>query len=326
MCRNDYNHVVEHMRLSSGIPWPLPIVLGVSHDEADNLDVGSHLTLKDENNNITAILHLQEKYTVNKEREAAFVYKTKSISHPGVEYIMKKRGDVLLGGDIDIINLPIHEKFNEYRFRPLETRHSFEQKGWKRIVAFHTVNPIHRAEEYIQKCALEICDGLFIHPLEAEANENDIPADVRMKCYEALIENYFPPDRVMLSVFPSLMRYAGPREAVFHAIIRKNYGCTHFIVEKNYANVGNFYAPHEAQEVFKEFGPHEMEIKALLFEEAYYCNKCLLTVTQKTCPHSPEDHVLAGEEKIKEMLAKGERPSAEILRPEVANILIKEIG
>jgi len=325
MCRNDYNHVVEHMRLSSGIPWSLPIVLGVSHDEADNLDVGSHVTLKDEKNDIIAILHLQEKYTVNKEREAAFVYKTKNIAHPGVAYIMKQRGDVLLGGDIDVINLPIHEKFNEYRLRPAETRHSFEQKGWKRIVAFQTNNPIHRADEYIQKCALEICDGLFIHPLEDETKENDISMDVRMKCYETLIENYFPHDRVMLSVFPALMRYAGPREAIFHAIVRKNYGCTHFIVDRDYANVGDFYAPYEAQEIFKEFGTHEMEIKALLFEDAYYCTKCMKVVTQKTCPHSPEDHISLSDKKVKEMLAKGEQPPVEFTRSEVADILIKEM-
>lgn len=323
MCRNDYNHVVEHNRLSSGLPWTLPIVLGVSPDEADNLDAGSHVTLKDEKDNIVAILHLQEKYTINKEREAAFIYKTKEIAHPGVAYLMEKRGDVLLGGDIDVINLPICDNFNEYRLRPSETRHAFEQKGWKRVVAFHTNNPIHRADEYIQKCALEICDGLFIHPIEDKTKSNEVSAEVRMECYKTLRENYFPNDRTMLSIFPAVMRYAGPREAVFHAIIRKNYGCTHFIVDKNYGSVGNFYAPYEAQEIFKEFGSHEMEIKALLFENAYYCKKCMKIVTQKTCPHSFKDHVLLSDAEVKEMLAKGERPPVEFTRPEVADILIE---
>ena len=323
MCRKDYNHVVEHMRLSSGIPWSLPIVLGVSHDEADNLDVGSHVTLKDKKENIIAILHLQEKYTVNKEREAAFVYKTKEIAHPGVAYLMEKRGDVLLGGDIDVINLPINDKFNEYRLRPAETRHAFEQKGWKRVVAFHTKSPIHRAQEYIQKCALEICDGLLIHPLEDKEEKNCVDEDVRMDCYKTLIDNYFPGDRAMLSIFSAAMRYAGPREAIFHAIVRKNYGCTHFIVDRDYATVGNYYAPYGAQEIFKEFGPHEMEIKALLFENAYYCKKCLKIVTQKTCPHSSDDHILLNEEDVKKMIAEGKRPPIEFTRPEIADILIE---
>ena len=322
MCRKDYNHVVEHNRLSSGLPWTLPIVLGVSHDEADNLDVGSHITIKDKKENIVAILHLHEKYTVNKQREAAFVYKTKNEDHPGVDYLMNKRGDVLLGGDIDVLDLPIHETFNEYRLRPAETRHAFEQKGWKRIVAFHTNKPIHRADEYIEKCALEICDGLLIHPLETKTNHNDISLKDRMKCYETLTETYFPND-TMLSIFPGKMRYAGPREAVFHAIIRKNYGCTHFIVDKNYGNVDGFYPPYEAQEIFKEFGPHEMEIKALLFENAYYCKKCTKVVTQKTCPHSSDNHILISDEDLNKMFAEGKRPPQEFTRPEVADILIE---
>jgi len=324
MCRNDYNHVVEHMRLSSGIPWSLPVVLGVSHDQSDNLDVSSHIALKDESGMVVAILHLQEKYTINKEREAAYVYKTKDIEHPGVAYLMESRGDVLLGGDIDVVNLPVYEKFNDYRFTPLETRHAFEQRSWRRTVAFQTINPIHRAHEYVQKCALEICDGLLIHPLVGETQNDDFSAEVRMECYNALIENYFPQDKVFLSVFPAAVRYAGPREAIFNAIVHKNYGCTHFIVGRDHASVGNYYGTYDSQEIFKEFGPHEMEITPLFFEHAAYCKKCMGMVSLKTCAHSSEEHVFLSEAEVKDLLGEGKSLPPEFIRPEVGDILIKK--
>ena len=325
MCRDDYNHVIEHMRLTSGLPWSLPIVLGVSPDQADEFDVGAQIALKDEKGNLIAILHLQEKYIVNKEREAAFVYKTKNTDHPGVDYLMNKRGDVLLGGDIDVINTPQRSQFNEYRLTPLETRHEFEQRGWSKIVAFQTKRPIHRTHEYIQKCALEICDGLLIHPLVCETEENNVPADVRMKSYNALIENYYPENRVVLSVFPSAVKYAGPREAVFHAIVHKNYGCTHFIVGRDHAGVKNYYGTYDAQEIFKEFGSHEMEITPLLFENMVYCKKCGSIVSQKTCSHSIEEHIYYTDTQIFEMLNKGEPLTEEFTRPEVAEILINSV-
>jgi sulfate adenylyltransferase len=323
MCRSDYNHVVDHMRLASGVPWSLPIVLGVSHDEADACDVGAHVALKDEKGTLIAVLTLQERYIVDKEREAGMVYRTTETAHPGVKYITEKRGDVLLGGDIDVITLPPHDDFSEYRLTPVETRHAFEQNGWHRIVAFQTRNPIHRAHEYLQKCALEICDGLLIHPLVGATKKDDIPAETRMNCYTTLIENYYPEDRVMLSVFPAAMRYAGPREAVFHAIVRKNYGCTHFIVGRDHAGVGNYYGTYDAQEIFKEFGAHELDIVPLFFEHAAYCKKCKGMVSQKTCPHSSDNHIFLSGTKVREMLIKGERPPEEFTRPEVADILIE---
>jgi len=325
MCRDDYNHVIEHMRLTSGLPWSLPIVLGVSPDKADEFDVDAQIALKDEKENLIAILHLQEKYIVNKEREAAFVYKTKSTDHPGVDYLMNKRGDVLLGGDIDVINTPQRSNFNEYRLTPLETRHEFEQRGWSKIVAFQTKRPIHRTHEYIQKCALEICDGLLIHPLVCETEENNVPAAVRMKSYNTLIENYYPENRVVLSVFPSAVKYAGPREAVFHAIVHKNYGCTHFIVGRDHAGVKGYYGTYDAQEIFKEFGSHEMEITPLFFENMVYCKKCGNIVSQKTCAHSIDEHISFTDTQIFEMLNKAEPLTEEFTRPEVAEILINSV-
>ena len=325
MCRDDYNHVIEHMRLTSGLPWSLPIVLGVSPDQADEFDVDAQIALKDEKENLIAILHLQEKYIVNKEREAAFVYKTKNTDHPGVDYLINKRGDVLLGGDIDVINTPQRSKFNEYRLTPLETRHEFEQRGWSKIVAFQTKRPIHRTHEYIQKCALEICDGLLIHPLVCETEENNVPADVRMKSYNALIENYYPENRVVLSVFPSAVKYAGPREAVFHAIVHKNYGCTHFIIGRDHAGVRGYYGAYDAQEIFKEFGSHEMEITPLFFENMVYCKKCGNIVSQKTCLHSIDEHISYTDTQIFEMLNKSEPLTEEFTRPEVAKILISSV-
>ena len=322
MCRSDYNHVVEHMRLSSGLPWSLPIVLGVSRDEADACDVGASVALKDESGKLIAVLGVQEKYIVDKEREAGLVFRTTDTDHPGVNYIMNVRGDVLLGGDIEVVNMPAHEDFPEYRLSPAETRHAFEQLGWRRTVAFQTRNPIHRAHEYLQKCALEICDGLLIHPLVGATKKDDIPADVRMKCYTTLIENYFPEDRVMLSVFPAAMRYAGPREAIFHAIVRKNYGCSHFIVGRDHAGVGNYYGTYDAQEIFKEFGPHELEIVPLFFEHSAYCLQCKGMVSQKTCPHEKDQHIFLSGTKVRAMLKDGERPPEEFTRPEVADILI----
>jgi sulfate adenylyltransferase len=322
MCRDDYNHVIEHMRLSSGLPWSLPIVLGVSHDEADQIDVESQVALQSEDGTLVAIMRLQEKFLVDKEREAGKVFKTTDTAHPGVAYLTQ-RGDVLLGGDIDVIAPPVHTDFPEYRLTPAETRHAFEQHGWRRIVAFQTRNPIHRAHEYLQKCALEICDGLLIHPLVGETKPGDIPAAVRMACYKALIENYYPEERVMLTVFPAAMRYAGPREAIFHALVRKNYGCTHFIVGRDHAGVGNYYGTYEAQEIFREFGPHELEITPLFFEHAMYCTRCEGMVSQKTCPHDSGQHVFLSGTKVREMLQRGEAPPQEFTRPEVAEILIR---
>ena len=324
MCRDDYNHVLEHMRLASGLPWPLPIVLGVSSDEADDFDANTHVALKDAAGTVLAILHLREKFVVDVEREAAKVFKTTDRSHPGVKLLLLRK-PVLLGGDIDVVNMPAHGQYGDYRLAPFETRHAFEQRGWRRIVAFHTHNPIHRAHEYLQKCALEVCDGLLIQPALSEAADDNIPIETLVECYELLVENYFPQDRVMLNIFPGPMRYAGPREAVFHALTRKNYGCTHFIVGRNHADVGTYYGAYEAKEIFREFGPGELEISVLFYEDAVYCTKCMGMVTVKTCPHSREEHVSCSETSMRDMLQQQERPPAEVARPEIVDVLLKVV-
>ncbi len=320
MCRDDYNHVIEHMRLSSGLPWPVPIVLGVTPDEADDCDVDTHVTLKDAHGTPIAVISVQEKFVVDKEREAAKVFKTTDAHHPGVR-LLRARNEVLLGGDVQILNLPEHTVYADYRLTPAETRHLFEQRGWRRIASFHTRNPMHRAHEYLMKCALEVCDGLLVHPLIDEVADH-IPPQLLMTCYETLISNYFPEERVLLSVFPTISRFAGPREAVLHALMRKNYGCTHIIIGRNHADVGEYYGPYEAQEVFKEFGPHELEITPLMFEDAFYCSTCIGMATNKTCAHSAEHHVVISGTRMREMLQRGERPPVAFARPEVVDVLL----
>ncbi len=320
MCRDDYNHVLEFMRLKSGLPWSLPVVLGVTADEADDFDTDSQIALKDARGTVIAVLYLHEKFTVDKEREAAKVFQTTDPAHPGVQLLMQ-RPNVLLGGDIDVVNLPIHDTYGEYRLTPLETRHAFEQRSWRRIVSFHTRNPIHRAHEYIQKCALEVCDGLLIHPLISECQSEDLPMDVLMRCYETLVDEYFPQERALLNIFPGARRYAGPREAVFHAITRKNYGCTHIIVGRNHADVGSYYGAYDAQDIFKEFGPRELDITPLFFEDAVYCRRCMGMMTNKTCPHSADHHVTMGGTRLREMLQGGEDVPPEFARPEIVKVI-----
>lgn len=321
MNKNDYESVVESMRLASGLPWSLPIKLPVTTEEADGFNEGDDLAIKDEAGNILAILHLEEKYGYDKKKEAELVYKTTDEAHPGVA-VLYEQGDVLLGGKISLVNHIQDVEFPDRRLDPRQTRDYFNKQGWSTVVAFQTRNPIHRAHEYLQKCALEMVDGLLIHPVVGETKSDDIPADIRMRCYEVLIENYFPDDRVLLSVLPASMRYAGPREAIFHSLVRKNYGCTHFIVGRDHAGVGNYYGTYDAHHIFREFKPEEIGITPIFFDHSFFCKSCNNMASSKTCGHSKENHVFLSGTKVREMLTEGQDLPGEFTRPEVSKVLM----
>ncbi len=317
----DYNSVCSNMRLANGVAWPIPITLSVSRDDARRLCVKKDVALY-QDHLLLGVLHLEEKYSYGKALQADLVYRTSDQLHPGVQSLYSQ-GDWLLGGRISLINRPDDLSFPEYRKDPSDTRTIFKDRGWRRVVAFQTRNPVHRAHEYIQKCAMEIADGLLLHPLIGETKSDDVPADVRMRSYEQILANYYPVARTLLAVMPAAMRYAGPREAVFHALIRKNYGCSHFIVGRDHAGVGNYYGTYDAHYIFDEFEPHELGITPLFFDHTFYCKSCGAMASSKTCPHDQSHHVTLSGTKVRELLNAGKLPPTEFSRPEVAQVLIE---
>src|SRR5688572_16631800 len=322
MTRADYESVRDHKELAEGLPWTIPVTLPVGALDGCCYREGDDIALYDQNDSLLGVLHLEEKYQYDKDLEARLVYGTTELAHPGVR-TLHRQGDWLLGGPISLLNRSKKLAFLERRLDPAGTRAEFERRGWKRVVAFQTRNPIHRAHEYIQKCALEIVDGLLIHPLVGETKSDDIPADVRMECYRTLIDQYYNRDRTMLTVMPLAMRYAGPREAVLHSLIRKNYGVTHFIVGRDHAGVGNYYGTYDAQKIFDQFKPDEIGVTPLKFEHSTWCKVCEGMVSSKTCPHGQETKVFLSGTKVRDMLKAGQRPPMEFSRPEVADILIR---
>lgn len=322
MSSRNYRSVLLNMRLVNDLVWTIPIVLPVDETTAKKLKKTSFAGLENLSGETVGIIAIGEVFKRDKELEAERTYGTTDLKHPGVQRI-KETGDFLVAGEVWYFANNSNRNFSNYRHTPAETRRIFAERKWKTVVGFQTRNPIHRAHEYIQKCALEIVDGLFIHPIVGFTKDDDIPAEVRMKCYEVLLENYYPQDRVILCVNPAAMRYAGPREAVFHAIIRKNYGCTHFIVGRDHAGVGNYYGPYDAQKIFDNFKKEEIEITPLFFENSFYCKRCRGMATAKICPHPAEERISLSGTKVREMLSKGEMPPEEFTRPEIAKILIE---
>jgi sulfate adenylyltransferase len=315
MGRNDYERVVEEMRLERGLPWALPVCLAV-----DLAPQGEEVTLTDESGHALAVLEVDEVFEYDKEREAERCFRTTDEAHPGVARLYEQK-PLYLSGRVSVFErLPT--LFPKLALDPLDTRRTFDERGWRRVVGFQTRNPIHRAHEYLTKGALETVDGLLIHPLIGDTKSDDVPAATRVECYRVLVENYYPADRVVVSAFPAAMRYAGPREAIWHAICRKNYGCSHFIVGRDHAGVGDYYGTYDAQLIFDEFEPHELEIEPMFFEHAFFCRVCGQMATPKTCPHGGDDHVFLSGTKVRELLAAGELPPAEFSRPEVAKVLI----
>ena len=318
----DYDRVVTEMRLANGLPWSIPITLSVDEAIAQPLQEGSYIRLDDPTGRFVGVMQLTQKYHYDKTREAINVYRTDEAKHPGVA-VVYNQGNVNLAGPIWLLERDPHPYFPDYQIDPAASRAMFKEKGWKTVVGFQTRNPIHRAHEYIQKCAMETVDGLFLHPLVGATKEDDIPADVRMRCYEIILEHYYPQDRVILAINPSAMRYAGPREAIFHALIRKNYGCTHFIVGRDHAGVGDYYGTYDAQYIFDEFEPGELGIVPMKFEHAFYCTRTQSMATTKTSPSAPSERIHLSGTKVREMLRRGELPPPEFSRPEVAAELIR---
>ncbi|NDJ17390.1 sulfate adenylyltransferase [Myxacorys almedinensis] len=322
MGKADYDRVVSEMHLANGLPWSIPVTLSVTEEIADSLKEGTLVRLDDTTGRFLGILHLAEKYAYDKIHEAINVYRTDEEKHPGVA-VVYRQGNVNLAGDVWLLEREAHPLFPTYQIDPAASRQMFREKGWQTIVAFQTRNPIHRAHEYIIKCALETVNGLFLHPLVGATKEDDIAADIRMRCYEIMLEHYFPRNQVILGINPSAMRYAGPREAIFHALLRKNYGCTHFIVGRDHAGVGDYYGTYDAQSIFDEFDAAALGITPMKFEHAFYCTRTQGMATTKTSPSMPEERIHLSGTKVREMLRRGELPPPEFSRPEVAAELAK---
>ncbi|MCH7738646.1 MAG: sulfate adenylyltransferase [Chloroflexi bacterium] len=321
MNREQYEGSVRDAHLPGGVPWTIPVTLSTDSATASGLREGDEIALLNGDGEPAGTLLLEEKFEYDRKLEAREVYRTEDEAHPGVANLYSQ-GDVLLGGSIRAVAVEPAEVYADSDRKPAETRRLFEEAGWETVVGFQTRNPIHRAHEYIMKCALELVDGLLVHPLVGETKAGDIGAEVRMRCYRALLKDYYPADRTLLSVLPAFMRYAGPREAIFHAIMRKNYGCSHFIVGRDHAGVGDYYGTYDAQHIFREFDPAALGITPMMFEHSFYCKSCGGMATAKTCPHPGEDHVFLSGTRVREMLVAGERPPAEFTRSEIADILI----
>lgn len=319
---SDVKSVTERMRLTSGEPWSIPIIFPVDEELAKSLSKRERLILKDETGSLAGVLHIEEIFKIDKSSYSQHVFRTEDSAHPGVDWL-RNSGDFSLAGSVETFE---NWKFNlpgELLFSPREVKAETIKRGWKKVVGFQTRNPIHRAHEFVTKVALETADGLVIHPLLGETKSDDTPVEVRLACYRSLLENYYSSHHTLLAGFPAWMRYAGPREAIFHAQVRKNYGVTHFIVGRDHAGVGNYYGPFDAQQIFSEFDVGELGIEPIFFDMVHYCRACGQMTSPKTCPHSKEEQVFLSGTAVRAMLAEGKLPPDEFTRSEVAKILVE---
>jgi ATP sulfurylase/adenylyl-sulfate kinase len=319
----DYRAVLDHGRLAGGPPFTIPVLLRVGEDEAAAVRSAERVGLWLEDRPV-AVLRLEEVYRTEPEREALAVYGTDDVAHPGVR-LLGEAGTWALAGEVTALERPA-SPFPEHDLTPLQVRRLKQERGWRTMVGFQTRNPVHRAHEYLQKVALELVDGLLLHPLVGDTKSDDLPADVRLRCYRELLDGYYPAQRVLLATNPAWMRYAGPREAVFHALIRRNYGCTHFIVGRDHAGVGNYYDTYAAHRIFDRYRPDELGIEVLRFEHAFFCRRCDGMASARTCPHPPDQHLNLSGTRVRELLAQGLSLPPEFSRPEVAAILAGAVG
>ena len=318
MGKADYERVVDEMHLANGLPWALPVCLAV-----DTPPTGDRVVLADESGTPVAVLEVDEAFEYDKEHEAENCFRTTDEAHPGVARLFGQK-PLYLAGRVTVFQRP-EPTIPELAMDPSETRRTFAERGWKRVVGFQTRNPIHRAHEYLTKVALETVDGLLVHPLVGDTKSDDVPVQVRVDCYRTLLDGFYPTDRVLLSAFPAAMRYAGPREAVWHAICRKNFGCSHFIVGRDHAGVGSFYGTYDAQRIFDEFAPGELGIEIFKFEHTFWCRKSGSMASPKTSDAGPEDRFVLSGTQVREMLAEGRDIPVEFTRPEVARILMDSV-
>ncbi len=322
MTRADWEGVCDHMAMANGLFWPIPITLSTDENTAKGIAEGKDITLVDtDSGEIMATMRVDEKYTIDKSHECTSVYKTTDSAHPGVQMVLDQ-GPVNLAGPVKVLSLgEFPRKYPELFLTPAQTRALFEAKGWQTVAAFQTRNPMHRSHEYLAKVAIETCDGVLIHSLLGKLKPGDIPAEVRAQAIDTLIQHYFRPDTVVQAGYPLDMRYAGPREALLHALFRQNYGCSHLIVGRDHAGVGDYYGPFDAHHIFDEIPSDALEIKPLKIDWTFWCDKCDGMASMRTCPHSAEDRLLLSGTKLRKALSEGAEVPTHFSRPEVLAIL-----